>query len=118
MSIADSHARADQRGAHDIREPRHGLRYDLFCGCSGEATLLTGCEHSWYPVFGSRLFTNCSLSGRAEVRPDPVQRSASSLPRLCGSYGQTEFSGGLLLRAVERDESIDPLASVKPERRS
>ena len=38
--------------------------------------------------------------------------------RLCESHRQAKFPGGLFLRAVQRDESIDPRVSMKPESRS
>src|SRR2546426_868111 len=78
--------------------------------------------HSYLLVPGVRgqivheLFT--VLSVRQERPSRPCRPARFQLAKACGSYGQPEFLGGLFLGAIQRDESIDPLASMKPERRS
>ena len=65
-----------------------------------------------------------ALEGRDEVRQlrewiaalKPASTSRQTTPSR--SHGQAEFPGGLFLRAVHRDESIYPVAGMKPERRS
>ena len=47
-----------------------------------------------------------------------LQSTAPRQTTHAGSHRQAEFPSGLFLRAVHRDESIEPLASMKPERRS
>ena len=54
------------------------------------------------------LIVHCSLLRPNGDMPTPTCRV------FCGSHRQTEFPSGLFLRPIQRDESIDPLAGMKP----
>ena len=65
-------------------------------------------------VFGSKLFTDCSLLPNHAHCASRRGDGSSEAPRL--SHRQAEFAGGLFLRAVQRDEPINPFGRMEPER--
>lgn len=72
VSIADPHARADQLGAHDLRERRHGLRLNLF-------TRMQRRDHAVDSMRAQRDRTHGVVRHLRGIQKADVRRSAPSI---------------------------------------